>query len=407
MSSLLRPGAAENAGSVVANTAAPHSVVVVRNSLDEDLRAPIVEMHAEIGAEAERPDLEPAAERTLFPPSALTERSATEWNASTITHAETTTRTVASTAIPTTSPGVSAPTARSPSPATPSPAIDRAPPFSLDMASEPYAERDHDGHARMRHMHVRPSPQDRDADDVSSVSSVTSSGMSQDTFGPDCTFPAMRASQDIQMVQRPAARGLRDRWMLRAEMKPTPPSARSGGPDSDNAATGASDASGERRKRRGSRGGGGGGGGDGGGAGGGGGDGPSHRSHRGGRGASYRSTEPQLEGIAAPGLTTGFAMLCLTTIGVVYGDLGTSPLYTVQSAMDDFFAYSDHLSENDIFGVASLIFWSLTIVPTIKYGLWVLQADNHGEIIRRVACLFVSISISISISISVYVLFRV
>ncbi|HSR11598.1 MAG TPA: potassium transporter Kup [Thermodesulfobacteriota bacterium] len=69
--------------------------------------------------------------------------------------------------------------------------------------------------------------------------------------------------------------------------------------------------------------------------------------------------------------------LALGALGVVYGDIGTSPLYTLKECF-----HGDHglaLTHTNIFGAMSLIFWSLNIVVTVKYILFVLRADNHGE----------------------------
>ncbi|NNU61314.1 potassium transporter Kup [Ochrobactrum soli] len=70
--------------------------------------------------------------------------------------------------------------------------------------------------------------------------------------------------------------------------------------------------------------------------------------------------------------------LVLGALGVVYGDIGTSPIYAFREALHT--AASDGvLSRPDILGVVSLIFWALTLVVTIKYVLFVLRADNNGE----------------------------
>jgi KUP system potassium uptake protein len=69
--------------------------------------------------------------------------------------------------------------------------------------------------------------------------------------------------------------------------------------------------------------------------------------------------------------------LALGALGVVYGDIGTSPLYTLKECF-----HGDHaiaLTETNIFGAMSLIFWSLNIVVSVKYIIFVLRADNHGE----------------------------
>ncbi len=64
-------------------------------------------------------------------------------------------------------------------------------------------------------------------------------------------------------------------------------------------------------------------------------------------------------------------------LGVVYGDIGTSPLYALQASL----AYFEKtgLKYEDIFGVLSLIFWALIITVTLKYVTFVMRADNHGE----------------------------
>ena len=70
-------------------------------------------------------------------------------------------------------------------------------------------------------------------------------------------------------------------------------------------------------------------------------------------------------------------ILALGALGVVYGDIGTSPLYTVKECFHGPHAMS--LTHANILGVMSLIFWSLTVVVTIKYVIFILKADNHGE----------------------------
>jgi KUP system potassium uptake protein len=70
-------------------------------------------------------------------------------------------------------------------------------------------------------------------------------------------------------------------------------------------------------------------------------------------------------------------LLALSALGVVYGDIGTSPLYALKEAFHH--GHNIGLSENNIFGILSLIFWSLIIVISIKYLRYVLKADNRGE----------------------------
>ncbi len=70
-------------------------------------------------------------------------------------------------------------------------------------------------------------------------------------------------------------------------------------------------------------------------------------------------------------------LLALTALGVVYGDIGTSPLYALRECFSGHYGIAA-VPEN-VLGVLSLIFWSLIIVITLKYMVFVLRADNHGE----------------------------
>src|SRR5881227_3394373 len=69
--------------------------------------------------------------------------------------------------------------------------------------------------------------------------------------------------------------------------------------------------------------------------------------------------------------------LTLGALGVVFGDIGTSPLYALQATLDPRY----HLGTNvtDLYGIASLIFWSFVFVVTIKYVVIVMRCDNRGE----------------------------
>ena len=71
------------------------------------------------------------------------------------------------------------------------------------------------------------------------------------------------------------------------------------------------------------------------------------------------------------------ATLMLGATGVVFGDIGTSPLYAIQAIMT-----GEHPLAIDIlniYGVISLIFWTMVVVVTIKYVFVVMRCDNHGE----------------------------
>ncbi|HEX9927097.1 MAG TPA: potassium transporter Kup [Pyrinomonadaceae bacterium] len=70
-------------------------------------------------------------------------------------------------------------------------------------------------------------------------------------------------------------------------------------------------------------------------------------------------------------------VLSLAALGVVYGDIGTSPLYAIRECFHG--PHSIATTPLNILGVLSLIFWSLIIVISIKYLVFVLRADNHGE----------------------------
>jgi KUP system potassium uptake protein len=71
------------------------------------------------------------------------------------------------------------------------------------------------------------------------------------------------------------------------------------------------------------------------------------------------------------------AGLTLAALGVVFGDIGTSPLYTVQTCFSDFTGLSP--TRENVLGMLSLITWALLIVVTLKYVFVVMRADNHGE----------------------------
>ena len=72
-----------------------------------------------------------------------------------------------------------------------------------------------------------------------------------------------------------------------------------------------------------------------------------------------------------------FWMLALGSIGVVFGDIGTSPLYALQTALGQFKGAA--LGPAEIIGVVSLIIWALLIIVTAKYVLFLMLADNKGE----------------------------
>ncbi|MCW5636459.1 MAG: potassium transporter Kup [Rubrivivax sp.] len=76
------------------------------------------------------------------------------------------------------------------------------------------------------------------------------------------------------------------------------------------------------------------------------------------------------------GRPAALATLGLAAIGVVYGDIGTSPLYALKEV---FAAGRVPLTPANIFGVLSLVFWTLTVIVSLKYVVLILRADNNGE----------------------------
>jgi KUP system potassium uptake protein len=73
----------------------------------------------------------------------------------------------------------------------------------------------------------------------------------------------------------------------------------------------------------------------------------------------------------------GLATLAVGAIGVVYGDIGTSPLYALREALHP--VSHDGLAVAEVLGVISLLIWTLVLIVTIKYVMFLLRADNHGE----------------------------
>ncbi len=75
--------------------------------------------------------------------------------------------------------------------------------------------------------------------------------------------------------------------------------------------------------------------------------------------------------------TSSRAALTLAALGVVFGDIGTSPLYALRECF-----HGEHgiaPTPANVMGVLSLIFWALVLVISVKYVSYVMRADNHGE----------------------------
>jgi KUP system potassium uptake protein len=77
------------------------------------------------------------------------------------------------------------------------------------------------------------------------------------------------------------------------------------------------------------------------------------------------------------GAKGGLLGLAVAAVGVVFGDIGTSPLYTMREAFHG--PHAMPLTEANVFGVLSLVFWSLILVVSVKYVIFIMRADNRGE----------------------------
>lgn len=81
----------------------------------------------------------------------------------------------------------------------------------------------------------------------------------------------------------------------------------------------------------------------------------------------------------APGSRAGLWSLALGSVGVVYGDIGTSPLYAFREALSAASGHTGVFTRDMVLGVVSLILWALILIVTIKYVLILLRMDNRGE----------------------------
>src|SRR5512135_1162169 len=82
--------------------------------------------------------------------------------------------------------------------------------------------------------------------------------------------------------------------------------------------------------------------------------------------------------ISASAAKAGMAALTVGALGVVFGDIGTSPLYAMQTVFTaDHHAV--HATAGDVYGVISLVFWSITMIVSVKYVTFIMRADNGGE----------------------------
>ncbi len=86
----------------------------------------------------------------------------------------------------------------------------------------------------------------------------------------------------------------------------------------------------------------------------------------------------QTRRLGTAGHPAGIAALTLGALGVVFGDIGTSPLYALQAV----FAADDGAvkpTPGDVYGIISLVVWSVTLIVSIKFVTFIMRADNDGE----------------------------
>ena len=77
--------------------------------------------------------------------------------------------------------------------------------------------------------------------------------------------------------------------------------------------------------------------------------------------------------------STAQAAVVVGALGVVFGDIGTSPIYTVQTVFNPSDPHPVPVSTDSVYGIISLIFWSVTIIVTLTYVTLIMRADNDGE----------------------------
>lgn len=73
------------------------------------------------------------------------------------------------------------------------------------------------------------------------------------------------------------------------------------------------------------------------------------------------------------------ALLAFSALGVVFGDIGTSPIYSMKETLHAHHLHNPQSPPSDVLGVVSLILWAITLIVSFKYVTFVLRADNHGE----------------------------
>jgi KUP system potassium uptake protein len=87
-------------------------------------------------------------------------------------------------------------------------------------------------------------------------------------------------------------------------------------------------------------------------------------------------TGSAMDGAAGPTTHPGLSAMSLAALGVVFGDIGTSPLYTLKTVLD---VTGDHPPPSAALGSLSLIIWTLLIITSVKYVALAMRVDNDGE----------------------------
>jgi KUP system potassium uptake protein len=91
------------------------------------------------------------------------------------------------------------------------------------------------------------------------------------------------------------------------------------------------------------------------------------------------SHDRRVQSTSETGTQTLRLAIVVAALGVVFGDIGTSPIYTIQTVFNPADPHPVPLENSHVYGVVSLIFWSVMIIVTLTYITLVMRADNHGE----------------------------
>ena len=93
----------------------------------------------------------------------------------------------------------------------------------------------------------------------------------------------------------------------------------------------------------------------------------------------HTTSEPALPLRTVRGAEAVRLAVVVGALGVVFGDIGTSPIYTIQTVFNPGDPHPVPLNTDNIYGVVSLLFWSVMIIVTLTYVTLVMHADNDGE----------------------------